>query len=93
MKRIALFLLTNIAILLVLSLVLRLLGVDRILDESGSGLNYNSLFFEWIRITDFAFDIFSRDWFWRRLYVSGHVQMDGQTFYRCTGHHSAPQCN
>lgn len=43
MKRIALFLLTNIAILLVLSLVLRLLGVDRILDESGSGLNYNSL--------------------------------------------------
>jgi heat shock protein HtpX len=36
-------LLTNIAILLVLSLVLRLLGVDRILDESGSGLNYNSL--------------------------------------------------
>ena len=35
--------LTNIAILLVLSLVLRLLGVDRILDESGSGLNYNSL--------------------------------------------------
>ena len=43
MKRIALFLLTNIAILLILSLVLRLLGVDRILDESGSGLNYNSL--------------------------------------------------
>ena len=43
MKRIALFLLTNIAILLVLSVVLRLLGVDRILDESGSGLDYNSL--------------------------------------------------
>lgn len=43
MKRIALFLLTNLAILLVLSLVLRLLGVDRILDESGSGLDYNSL--------------------------------------------------
>ena len=43
MKRIALFLLTNLAILLVLSVVLRLLGVDRILDESGSGLNYNSL--------------------------------------------------
>jgi heat shock protein HtpX len=43
MKRIALFLLTNIAILLVLSIVLRVLGVDRILDESGSGLNYNSL--------------------------------------------------
>lgn len=42
-KRIALFLATNIAVLLVLSVVLRLLGVDRILDESGSGINYQSL--------------------------------------------------
>lgn len=42
-KRVALFLATNIAIVLVLSVVLRLLGVDRILDESGSGLNYESL--------------------------------------------------
>jgi heat shock protein HtpX len=43
MKRIILFLLTNIAILIVLSIVLRLLGVDRILDETGTGLNYNNL--------------------------------------------------
>lgn len=43
MKRIALFLLTNIAIVLVLSIVLRLLGVERILDESGSGLDMNAL--------------------------------------------------
>lgn len=43
MKRIGLFLLTNIAILLVLSVVLRLLGVERILDESGSGLDFNAL--------------------------------------------------
>lgn len=43
MKRIFLFLLTNIAILLVLSVTLRLLGVDRILDAQGTGLNYNSL--------------------------------------------------
>ncbi|MBM9537553.1 protease HtpX [Desulfobulbus alkaliphilus] len=43
MKRIMLFLLTNIAILIVLSIVLRLLGVDRILDESGTGLNYANL--------------------------------------------------
>ncbi|OGI66698.1 MAG: zinc metalloprotease HtpX [Candidatus Muproteobacteria bacterium RBG_16_60_9] len=43
MKRIFLFLATNIAILLVLSVTLRLLGVDRILDESGSGLNLNAL--------------------------------------------------
>ncbi|NMC96638.1 MAG: zinc metalloprotease HtpX, partial [Deltaproteobacteria bacterium] len=35
MKRILLFLATNIAVLVVLSIVLRLLGVDRILDESG----------------------------------------------------------
>lgn len=43
MKRIFLFLMTNIAVLVVLSVVLRLLGVDRILDESGSGLNYQNL--------------------------------------------------
>ncbi len=43
MKRIALFLITNLAILLVLSIVLRVLGVDRILDEQGSGLNMNAL--------------------------------------------------
>jgi heat shock protein HtpX len=43
MKRIFLFLATNIAILLVLSVTLRLLGVERILDEQGTGLDYNSL--------------------------------------------------
>ncbi len=42
-KRIALFLATNIAIVLVLSVVLRVLGVDQILDESGTGINYESL--------------------------------------------------
>lgn len=43
MKRIFLFLMTNIAVLVVLSVVLRLLGVDRILDESGTGLDYEKL--------------------------------------------------
>jgi heat shock protein HtpX len=43
MKRIFLFLVTNIAVLLVLSITLRLLGVDRILDAQGTGLDYNSL--------------------------------------------------
>src|SRR3569623_2840251 len=43
MKRVLLFLATNLAIMLVLSVTLRLLGVDRILDEQGSGLNINSL--------------------------------------------------
>lgn len=42
-KRVALFLATNLAIVLVLSVVLRLLGVDRILDESGTNLNYEAL--------------------------------------------------
>ena len=43
MKRIGLFLMTNIAILVVLSIVLQLLGVERILDEQGVGLNYWNL--------------------------------------------------
>jgi heat shock protein HtpX len=43
MKRIFLFLITNIAVLLVLSVTLRLLGVDRILNAQGTGLDYNSL--------------------------------------------------
>jgi heat shock protein HtpX len=39
MKRIMLFILTNIAIMVVLSITLRLLGVDSILAENGSDLN------------------------------------------------------
>ncbi|MBP1684593.1 MAG: protease HtpX [Deltaproteobacteria bacterium] len=43
MKRIALFLATNIAILLVLSLTLNLLGIERILDAQGVGLDLGNL--------------------------------------------------
>ena len=43
MKRIFLFLITNLAIVFVLSIVLHLLGVDRILDEQGVGLDINNL--------------------------------------------------
>lgn len=43
MKRIFLFLLTNIAIMVVLSITLRLLGVDSILAENGSDLNIQAL--------------------------------------------------
>lgn len=43
MKRIFLFLATNVAILLVLSVTLRLLGIDSILDAQGVGLDMNSL--------------------------------------------------
>jgi len=43
MKRILLFVATNVAILLVLSVTLRLLGVDRILNEQGTGLDLTNL--------------------------------------------------
>jgi heat shock protein HtpX len=43
MKRVLLFLATNIAILVVLSIVLNLLGIDRILDEQGVDLDYGNL--------------------------------------------------
>ena len=43
MKRIFLFLITNIAIMLVLSITLRLLGVDSILAENSSDLNIEAL--------------------------------------------------
>ena len=42
-KRIALFLATNLAVILVLSIVLRLFGVDSILDERNVGINYQAL--------------------------------------------------
>jgi heat shock protein HtpX len=43
MKRIFLLVATNVAVLLVLSVTLRLLGVDRILDERGTGLDLTAL--------------------------------------------------
>ena len=43
MKRIFLFLATNLAIIVVLSITLRLLGVERLLDEQGVNLDLNSL--------------------------------------------------
>jgi heat shock protein HtpX len=43
MKRVFLFLATNLAIIVVLSVTLRLLGVERILDEQGVGLDLNNL--------------------------------------------------
>lgn len=43
MKRVLLLVATNLAVLLVLSISLHLLGVDRILDERGTGLDLTSL--------------------------------------------------
>jgi len=42
MKRIFLFILTNLAVVFVINITLRLLGVDQILDQSG-GINFNAL--------------------------------------------------
>ena len=42
MKRIFLFVATNLAVLVVISITLRLLGVDRIMNQSG-GINFNAL--------------------------------------------------
>ena len=43
MQRIFLFLVTNIAVLIVFGIALRLLGVHSILDAQGAGLDYNAL--------------------------------------------------
>jgi heat shock protein HtpX len=43
MKRVLLFLATNLAVVFVLSITLRLLGVDRILNEQGTGLDLTNL--------------------------------------------------
>jgi len=42
MKRIFLFILTNLAVLVVINITLRLLGVDRVVDQSGA-INFNAL--------------------------------------------------
>lgn len=42
-KRIVLFLITNLAVLFVLNITMRLLGVDRMLAQSGGGLNLGAL--------------------------------------------------
>ena len=43
MQRILLFLLTNVAIMVILSITLRILGVDSLLMQNGSDLNVNAL--------------------------------------------------
>jgi heat shock protein HtpX len=43
MKRILLFVGTNLAVLVVLSMTMRLLGIDSLLDEQGVGLDMNAL--------------------------------------------------
>ena len=42
-KRIVLFVITNLAIIFVLNVTMRLLGIDRVLQQSGGGLNLTAL--------------------------------------------------
>jgi heat shock protein HtpX len=42
-KRIVLFLITNLAVLFVLNITMRILGVDRMLAQSGGGMNLSAL--------------------------------------------------
>jgi heat shock protein HtpX len=43
LKRVGLFVATNLAVVLVLSIVLRLLGVDSLLEQRNAGINYEGL--------------------------------------------------
>ena len=81
MKRILLFLATNIAILLVLSIVLRLFGVERILDEQGANLDLTALL---AFAAIIGMGVPSCRW---------RCQVDGQTLHRRARDRAAPQRN
>ena len=66
MQRIFLFLITNIAIMVILSITLRILGVESLLMQNGSDLNINALV------------IFSGSfWFWWCIHLTSYFKMDG----------------
>ncbi|AFU98645.1 protease HtpX [Simiduia agarivorans] len=68
MMRIGLFLLTNLAVILVASLVLNILGVGSYLDASGSGLNLTNLliFCAVFGMTGSLFSLFISKWMAKR---------------------------
>ena len=78
MKRIFLLVATNLAIVLVLSVSLRLLGVDRILDERGTGLNLTALLI-FSAVLGFSGSLIS-------LALS---KVDRQARHGCAGHRAA----
>ena len=81
MKRVFLLIATNIAVLAVLSVVARLLGLDQILDQQG-GINFQALL---------AFcAVFG---FGGALISLADVQVDGQAQPPARGHHPAAQCD
>jgi heat shock protein HtpX len=69
MKRIALFLATNLAIIVLLSIVLRLLGVESILDAQGVDLNLGALlvFAAVVGFTGSLFSLFISKWTAKRM--------------------------
>jgi heat shock protein HtpX len=76
MKRISLFILTNLAVLFVINITLRLLGVDRILDQSG-GINFNALlvFSAVIGFSGSIISLLMSKWSAKRM-VGAHVLTD-----------------
>ena len=73
MKRIFLFIVTNLAVVFVINITLRLLGVDRWLNETG-GINFTS-----------AAGVVRRDRLCRFVGFAGDVQVVGQAYGRCAG--------
>ena len=70
MQRVLLFLVTNFAILIVLSIAMQVLGIDDMLAASNSGFNTEGILAS------------HPIWVWRRLYP-GDLQIHGQTRHGC----------
>ncbi len=66
-KRIVLFLITNLAVLFVLNITMRLLGIDTLLAESGGGLE-----------SERAAGVRRGDRLRRLVHLAGDVQVVGQ---------------
>ena len=82
MKRVFLFLAANLAIVVVLSITLRLLGVERILDEQGVGLNLSALL---IFAALFGFG--------GAFLITRPLEVDCQATHCSTGDPAAVQCH
>jgi heat shock protein HtpX len=67
-KRIFLFIVTNLAVMLMIGIILRLLGVDRVLDQSGA-INFNALMVMSLVVgfTGSIFSLFLSKWQARRM--------------------------
>ena len=79
MQRVLLFLATNFAILIVLSIAMQVLGIDDMLAASNAGFNTEGILaFSPIRV-------------WRRLFIAGDFQIHGQTHHGCADHRTAQQ--